>query len=142
MSVIGYSDTVVGFKRLSKRPLEYNSVFSSKELALTYVANDPTAYEGQVISVSEGRDEGIYMVVKDTNNVLKLMTVIVIGDSGFYPLDEVPNTITIAHGMNKYPQVNVIDSDMNQVYVDVTYDDLNNLTLTWNGVLSGRVYLT
>lgn len=47
----------------------------------------------------------------------------------------------IAHDMNKFPAVSVVDSDNKLVVGDITYTDLNNLTITFSEAFSGKAYL-
>lgn len=48
---------------------------------------------------------------------------------------------TIDHGLGKFPAVTVVDSCGNVVVGDVTYTSLNQLTVTFNAVFSGKAYL-
>lgn len=47
----------------------------------------------------------------------------------------------IPHNMNKYPSVSVVDSGGSIVEGDVTYNDINNLTITFTAPFGGRAYL-
>ena len=47
----------------------------------------------------------------------------------------------IAHNLGKIPSVTVIDGSGNQVHGDITYTDLNNLTITFNTAFAGTAYL-
>lgn len=47
---------------------------------------------------------------------------------------------TVQHGLDKYPTVAVIDTGDNVVIGEVTYIDLNNLTITFNAAFSGKAY--
>ncbi|MCB9245984.1 MAG: hypothetical protein H6606_06090 [Flavobacteriales bacterium] len=51
------------------------------------------------------------------------------------------NTWTVAHGLNKYPSVHVIDSAGQECIGTITYDTLNQLTITFNAAFSGKAYL-
>lgn len=50
-------------------------------------------------------------------------------------------TWTIAHNLDKYPSVTTMDSVGNQIIGDVTYTDLNNLTVTFTSNIAGKAYL-
>lgn len=52
------------------------------------------------------------------------------------------NTWTIAHNLNKYPSVTVIDSFMNTVIGEIVYNNSNTLTITFTASFSGTAYLT
>ena len=47
----------------------------------------------------------------------------------------------IEHGKGKTPCVTVVDTDNQEVEVCVTHTDTNNITISWNGDLSGYVYI-
>lgn len=50
-------------------------------------------------------------------------------------------TWNIAHGLNKYPSVSIVDSSGNIVIGDTNYVDVNNVTLTFAGAFAGKAYL-
>lgn len=47
----------------------------------------------------------------------------------------------IEHNLNKYPAVSVVDSAGNEVIAEVTYEDLNNLTITMQSAFKGKAFL-
>tara|TARA_R110000796_G_scaffold181330_1_gene297841 strand:- start:8158 stop:8868 length:711 start_codon:yes stop_codon:yes gene_type:complete len=47
----------------------------------------------------------------------------------------------IAHSLGKIPSVMVQDGSGNRVHGDITYTDLNNLTITFNTAFAGTAYL-
>jgi hypothetical protein len=47
----------------------------------------------------------------------------------------------VQHDLEKYPSVTVVDSGDNVVYGEVTYDDINNLTITFSSAFSGKAYI-
>ena len=51
------------------------------------------------------------------------------------------NTWTIQHNLNKYPSVTIVDSSGNEIITDVTYTDLNNVTITMTAAFKGKAYL-
>lgn len=52
------------------------------------------------------------------------------------------NSWVINHNLNKYPVVVVVDSG-NSVFIgDITYTDVNNLTINFSSTFGGKVYLT
>lgn len=51
------------------------------------------------------------------------------------------NTWDIAHNMNKFPSVSIVDSGGNLVIGNINYVDRNNIQLTFNGAFSGSAYL-
>ena len=48
---------------------------------------------------------------------------------------------TIEHNLDKYPSVSVVDSAGNEIIAEVTYIDLNNLTITMQSAFKGRAFL-
>jgi hypothetical protein len=50
-------------------------------------------------------------------------------------------TWVIIHGMNRYPQVSVVDSSGSEVYGDIEYDSANQLTVSFSSAFSGKAYL-
>ncbi len=51
------------------------------------------------------------------------------------------STWNIAHTLNKFPSVSVVDSANNDVIGDVHYTDQSNLTITFSSPFSGKAYL-
>jgi len=47
----------------------------------------------------------------------------------------------ISHSLGKIPSVMVQDGSGNRVHGDITYTDLNNLTITFNTAFAGTAYL-
>lgn len=47
----------------------------------------------------------------------------------------------IAHNLNKYPSVSVVDSGNNVIYGDITYIDKNNLQIKFSAASGGKAYL-
>ena len=50
-------------------------------------------------------------------------------------------TWNVAHLLNKYPSVTVVDTAGTVVVGDISYTDSNNLVLTFNAVFSGKAYI-
>lgn len=50
-------------------------------------------------------------------------------------------SVVIPHGLGKIPSVTVVDGSGNIVHGDITYTDLNNLTITFNIAFAGTAYL-
>lgn len=47
----------------------------------------------------------------------------------------------IAHNLGKIPSVTIQDGSGNTIYGDITFTDLNNLTITFNTAFAGTAYL-
>lgn len=46
----------------------------------------------------------------------------------------------IEHNLGKFPSITVVDTANNVIYADVTYDDLNNVTITFASSVTGYAY--
>lgn len=61
------------------------------------------------------------------------------GDKNFVATFSVTATVTVSHGLGKYPSVSVMDSSDDLVMGDVDYLDLNNLTVSFSAPFSGTI---
>jgi len=50
-------------------------------------------------------------------------------------------TWVINHALNKYPSVTIVDSAKTHVEGDVTYDNVNQLTVTFVSAFSGQAFI-
>lgn len=50
-------------------------------------------------------------------------------------------TWNIAHGLNKFPSVSVVNNNNIMMYGEITYIDRNNLTISFSAGFSGKAYL-
>ena len=64
----------LSFVRQYDGPLDASAVFSTLFDLNTYVSSDPTAYAGQVVSVSTGVDAGVYIISENVDSVQKQVT--------------------------------------------------------------------
>ena len=63
-------------------------------------------------------------------------------DKSFYFVqNEALDTWVIVHNLNKYPAVSVIDSSGSEVIGEVTYDSINQITITFKGAFKGNATL-
>tara|TARA_R100001463_G_scaffold82980_1_gene137628 strand:+ start:282 stop:614 length:333 start_codon:yes stop_codon:yes gene_type:complete len=63
-------------------------------------------------------------------------------DKNFVFTQNTPSaTWTIQHDLNKFCSVTVVDSAKQVVIGDITYTDLNELTITFTAAFSGQAYL-
>lgn len=70
----------------------------------------------------------------------------VIGGGGdayyLHSQEEVSDTWTVQHNLNKYPSVMVVDSGNNVVYAEIQYLSLNSLEIRFgNSSTSGKAYI-
>lgn len=62
-------------------------------------------------------------------------------DSNFVYTQSAPSASwVVAHNLNKYCSVTVVDSADNVVFGDVEYDSLNQVTITFAGAFSGKAF--
>lgn len=50
-------------------------------------------------------------------------------------------TWNITHNLGKYPSIEVVDTAGSMVIGDVTYNDINNVTITFTSQFKGKAYL-
>lgn len=63
-------------------------------------------------------------------------------DKNFYFVqNEALDTWVIVHNLNKYPSVSVIDSSGSEVIGEVSYDSVNQITITFKGAFKGKATL-
>jgi len=64
------------------------------------------------------------------------------GDKEFiYTQVSASSSWVITHNLSKFPSVTVVDSGNNIVIGDITYNDLNTLTINFTASFSGKAYL-
>lgn len=51
------------------------------------------------------------------------------------------STRTIVHGLGKHPSVSIVDSAGTQVLGQLTYDSINQVTVSFSTAFSGKAYL-
>ena len=59
----------------------------------------------------------------------------------YFEQNEALDTWIIVHNLNKYPAVSVIDSSGSEVIGEVTYDSINQITITFKGAFKGKATL-
>lgn len=55
--------------------------------------------------------------------------------------ESVSSTWTVAHNLNKYPAVTIVDAGDNVLYAEVEYIDKNNLEVRFEASTSGKAYM-
>lgn len=66
----------------------------------------------------------------------------IIGDKNFvFEQKQALATWVIVHNLNKYPTVSVIDSSGSEVIGEVSYDNINQVTITFKGAFKGKATL-
>lgn len=61
-------------------------------------------------------------------------------DKNYIQAFNVTSTVTVNHNLQKYPAVTIINSANDEVDGDVSYTDLNTLTLSFSAPFSGTVF--
>tara|TARA_R110002126_G_scaffold85959_2_gene207648 strand:- start:589 stop:1044 length:456 start_codon:yes stop_codon:yes gene_type:complete len=93
--------------------------------------------EMDTIDIS-GDANGSVVVTRDYINSLPSTT----GDVNYVHDQGVPSsTWSITHNLNKLASVTVVDTAGSVVVGDVSYTDVNNLTVTFNASFSGEAYI-
>ena len=65
-----------------------------------------------------------------------------VGDKNYVFIQSTPNTTwNVAHNLNKFPSVSVVNINNILMYGQVTYVDLNNLTIEFSAGFSGKAYM-
>jgi hypothetical protein len=138
-----YNTVLTGYRRVDDKPLEANTLFSSYEDAANYAKNDPTAYPGQIISVSNARGSQIYIITPsydlETNSkeivpVDRLKDQVVVRFSN-------TDSVHIEHSLGYRPSVVMTDDSGESLTAAVRYPDANAVDVSWNGSMSGYIYL-
>ena len=67
----------------------------------------------------------------------------IIEDKSFYyeHTGTASDTWVIVHNLNKYPSVSVIDSSGTEVIGEISYDNINQVTITFKGAFKGKATL-
>lgn len=64
------------------------------------------------------------------------------GDKNFVYTQAVASAVwNIQHDLDKFPSVSIVDDDNNQVYGSVTYNTVNDLTITFTAPFAGKAYM-
>ena len=62
-------------------------------------------------------------------------------DSYIHDQQASSSTWVVNHGMNKFPSVNIVDTANDEVIGEVTYNNLNQITIRFSSAFSGKAYL-
>ena len=116
----------LSFKRQFSGPLDESSVYATLSELNDYITNDPSAYDGQLLSVSSGTDEGVYINLNGSAS--KIST------TDWQVYEGYQGDVKLKSG-GKYFYVEDIPSvsfDLNDSFVDVTIYNIGytDLTLT------------
>lgn len=139
----------VGFAATSAIPIEPNSYFKTYEEATAAAATaeapgstNTVYYFTQVIHVTEGENEGIYVIRSDRTLEKFGSGSSGDGDKSFIFTQAAASAEwEIDHNLDKYPSVSIVDSGGNEVVGDVTYMTKNKLTVAFTAPFSGKAYL-
>lgn len=110
-----------------------------------------TVAERDAISI-ERRELGMAVYVSETNKIYTLkdglsnedwvMMMPVNGSATYVHIQGIAaDTWVIEHNLEKYPNVTVVTSSGTVVIGDITYNNENIVTITFNGAFKGKAYL-
>lgn len=100
-----------------------------------------------ILSIDE--NDGSVIELNTTEDSVEILEIAIQGLSGsdgesdkFYEHNQIAasNTWVINHNLNKYPSVTIVDSGETKVEGDVEYNSINQVTLTFSSVFSGKAY--
>ena len=89
------------------------------------------------IEVMETNFEGIQEVVRtfDLGGVLAISG----QDKNYVKNFTNSESEVVVHNLNKYPAVHLIDAAGTPYLVDVRYDSVNQCTVSWSGLITGKI---
>lgn len=134
---------------------EYLPLFIGKDIILAQLSNINNfgTYKVQniVTDVTEPDFFAVTVSNQSSNGVLKVSSHYIFseftdpnsgGDKNFVFTQNVSSaTWTIQHNLNKFPSVTSVNINDFQMYGEVEFIDLNNLTITFTGASSGKAYI-
>jgi hypothetical protein len=138
-----YNTVLTGYKRVDDKPLEANTLFSSVEDASAYAKNDPTAYPGQIISVSNSRGSQIYIITPSYDlqeNTKEIVPVDRLKEQVVVRFTNA-NMVHIDHDLGYRPSVVMTDDYGDSLAPAVRYPSINSVEVSWNGYMTGYIYL-
>lgn len=123
----------------------------SNKLYLVEVGDVTVKGEFTIESYADNSDDSDFVDVtvtaSNTNGNLTdekyyVMNRVHIGDATYqHTQSSASTTWAVNHGLEKKPSVSIADSSDNVIYGEVTYTDLNNLTITLSAPTSGKAYI-
>jgi hypothetical protein len=85
---------------------------------------------------------GLGGLINDEDYFISLLSYAGTGDLSFTYVQGVASTTwNIQHNLGKFPSITVIDTANTVVTGEYTYDDINNVTLTFSAAFAGTAYL-
>lgn len=100
-------------------------------------AEDATFY---LVSLQNKSSNGLFSL--DASYIISEFTLSGGGDKNFvYTQANPSSTWVINHNLNKFPSVSAVNNNNIAVFGEVTYTDLNNLTINFSAGFSGKAYL-
>lgn len=106
-------------------PLDMTEIYDSLNKAIIYAATDPTAYEGQLLAVTENNDTTVYVISpqslgevtidqKQYNNYLKEVGTATLGDGKSVVLDSDSKTLSLNGFGKEYYAYNSVTNTWNE----------------------------
>lgn len=136
LNSLPYLDRIVGSKIIIQDRKDISRYGVYELTSLTQV-DDTTVY-----TMSLSFLEGNATILELEYYSIQLDIVDVEGDKNFVFTQDVPSIEwQVQHNLNKFPSVSVALPTGQQGFGDVTFIDLNNLTITFAGAESGKAYM-
>jgi len=129
----GITSIMNQFDRVLAKPLETNSVFNDYESARSYAAENDAAYAGQIVRVLTSRGVVVY-VIEENRTLTRLGTYY-----GEYVAGTSP--MVIIHNLGRCPEAVFVGTNGERYEVQVEYPNLNQVKLSWNNEVTGKIYL-
>lgn len=104
------------------------------------VSNFQQAYDEKINNITSNKTttttRSIYLQQQDGGELSTSW------QESFIFVQDLPTTLwAVAHNLNKFPSVSVVDSSGSVVVGEVAYIDNNNLTITFSASFSGKAYI-
>ena len=122
------------------REAENVNISVSKEGTIATVTITNRQGEEESVEIYDGDD---YVITEaDYKAIAQIVEVELDSDKNYVHVQSVASDVwNVNHNLNKYPSINIIDNEGNEVIGEVQYIDLNNIKLRFNNNFAGKVIL-
>jgi hypothetical protein len=137
--IVDYLETLVGEYVMLAQIDNLNNFGIYKLSALTQDVAEPTFYNA---SFTLTDSNGVLAIDKYYGFAVYPNPVDVVGDKNFvFTQDVASNTWVIQHNLNKFPSVTSVNINNIEMYGEVVFTDVNNLTINFTSASSGKAYI-
>jgi hypothetical protein len=114
---------------------------SSKPI-LTFDKQNPVRFTDLIDTInSYAGFGGYFLMVSLTENGITVSPVVVESDKNYIHTQAIAsNSWTVNHNLDKFPSVTVVDSNDRKMTGSVQYIDVDNVTISFEFALTGKVY--